>query len=141
MSNKHQTKNNNNKHYKQFSSKDTIFVGGLPLDIQEQAIEAYFRQFGPIKQVFLKKKKRSDRLNIGYAYLVVGSQSAMGAILSRQFHYLGQRRVEVSQYFPKGEKRNQHLLDLQRRRLYIKAVPLIYSDDSLRQFFSRFGSV
>ena len=126
--------------YLQFDVNTTLFVGGLSITATEEDLVSYFSQFGDKVQVKIKKKKATDSINLGYAYLVTSS-STKQKILRQKFHMIAGRQVECSQYHPKGRQRNKHLLDQQQRKIFVRGLSGKRSMAFIEKFFSRFGQL
>lgn len=47
-----------------------LFVGGLPLNMKEDKLKAYFEQFGEVKDCFLMKDRDSSKSR-GFAFLTM----------------------------------------------------------------------
>ena len=124
-----------------FDSSNTIFLGGLPLDAQEADIKHFFKPYGKIKFVCLKKKHEEDTQNLGYGFIIVADERSMMSILSRQFYKLRGRKIEVSQYMKKSEKRDEKFMERLKKRLYIRGLPAFSKEGELKKHFSRYGAI
>ena len=68
----------------EFRQVGKIFVGNLPLWVKKPEVAAFFRQFGPIKNVILIKGHDDLERNLGYGFVVydepTAEKSAMKAV-------------------------------------------------------------
>eukprot|EP01018_Ginkgo_biloba_P016768 Gb_31760 [translate_table: standard] len=53
-----------------------LFVGNLPLWITKTEVAAFFRQFGPVKNVILIKGHDDPERNVGYCFVIYGGPTA-----------------------------------------------------------------
>ena len=146
---KHKKSQKTNKKPKKKSKKKklkranerTLFIGGLPLDITNEQLATYFGRFGSIKQVSVNKKNPEDELNLGYGFIEATDTRTLNRLLERSFYFIKDREVEVKPFLEKGKNRNIHLVDLQKRRLYVSGVPSYFEDTDLRDFFGQYGAL
>ena len=124
-----------------FDPTDTIFIGGLPLSATDNEVRAFFEQFGSLQLAMVKRKSEDDPENLGYGFLIVADQASMRNILSRKFYKFKERKVEVSRYVKKGEKRNTKLLQKHLKSLYVDGFPVSVNEVEARRFFSGFGTL
>lgn len=76
-----------------------IFVGGLPPNCTKQAVEAFFRKHGSIKECSVVQKGRSPAL----AFVHFDAASSADAIVSMGMHQVCGRWVEVRKAVPQSK--------------------------------------
>ena len=114
-----------------------IFIGCLHGKTNEQLVEAYFSQFGPIYNIRLRKKGQGG--SAGFGTFSVSSYEQFRRIID-QDHFLLGRKIICREYLL-GNQKEAFLKDLNQRRVFIRNVPPEFSDLDIRAIFSRFGNV
>ncbi|KAK5974352.1 hypothetical protein GCK32_002259 [Trichostrongylus colubriformis] len=116
-----------------------LFVTGIANNVGEEAIRAYFSQFGPLSE-FTLPVERETGMNRGYAYITFSNDSSTTDCLEVSTHKIGDREVTVTKL---PEEDNLSKMEaLKSRRLFVSFLGVeSVTEDSLRQAFSAYGSV
>jgi len=72
----------------------TVFVTGLPYEIEEEQIREFFGECGEIEHVNLPRYQDSNK-NIGYSHVRFNDKKALAAALKLTGKYLGSRYVKI----------------------------------------------
>jgi len=118
--------------------KTKIFLGSLPPKFERKVLLDHFNQYGKIKslKVLLKSKKQCS----GCAILVCETEEARNKILSTAHTIFG-KLIECHEY-RRGTKLKSYNQDLWKKRVYIKNIPLDFSNIDLKlEFDKRIGKV
>ncbi|KAG8385845.1 hypothetical protein BUALT_Bualt03G0087500 [Buddleja alternifolia] len=87
-----------------------IFVGGLASTVTESDFKRYFDQFGTITDVVVMYDHNTQRPR-GFGFITYDSEEAVDKVLTKTFHELNGKMVEVKRAVPKelspGPTRNQ----------------------------------
>jgi len=115
-----------------------VFLGCLPGDTITDEITEYLKKYVQVTQI--KIRFRSNGLCSGYGYAFIeGSNDCISLLLTSDFIYRG-RKVECREYLSSKEFKTQ-LSGNKSRRVYISGLPVNYTDDSLREVFSKYGLI
>ena len=125
----------------------TIYVGGLPYEIQDVEIEQYFSEYGQVERIDKLTFSDSGRFN-GIAFVTFDSgRSAKKALQANgQAAFSEDRYLVVRKYARPNEtdaagqrKALQHKTPIERRkgyhRVYVGNLPWSCTEDLLREFF------
>uniref|UniRef100_A0A7N0UXN1 RRM domain-containing protein n=1 Tax=Kalanchoe fedtschenkoi TaxID=63787 RepID=A0A7N0UXN1_KALFE len=77
-----------------------IFVGGLASSVTESDFKAYFEQFGTITDVVVMYDHNTQRPR-GFGFITYDSEEAVDEVLTKTFHELNGKMVEVKPAVPK----------------------------------------
>ncbi|KAL9659743.1 hypothetical protein QQ045_024552 [Rhodiola kirilowii] len=77
-----------------------IFVGGLASSVTESDFKAYFEQFGTITDVVVMYDHNTQRPR-GFGFVTYDSEEAVDEVLTKTFHELNGKMVEVKRAVPK----------------------------------------
>lgn len=114
-----------------------IFVGKLPVSIQEDDLLAYFSQFGHIFDVSIKKDAISG-YSKGFGFINCSDQSVYDAILGQK-HRLGGKRINCNNAFE--DIRTNHIGNNEKRKVFLRGITADIRDHDLRAYFKHFGRI
>lgn len=77
-----------------------IFVGGLASTVTESDFKKYFEQFGTITDVVVMYDHNTQRPR-GFGFITYDSEEAVDRVLTKTFHELNGKMVEVKRAVPK----------------------------------------
>ncbi|KAL9241174.1 hypothetical protein vseg_015316 [Gypsophila vaccaria] len=77
-----------------------IFVGGLASTVTENDFKTYFEQFGTITDVVVMYDHNTQRPR-GFGFITYDSEEAVDMVLTKTFHELNNKMVEVKRAVPK----------------------------------------
>uniref|UniRef100_A0A7N0VIB5 RRM domain-containing protein n=1 Tax=Kalanchoe fedtschenkoi TaxID=63787 RepID=A0A7N0VIB5_KALFE len=77
-----------------------IFVGGLASSVTESDFKAYFEQFGTITDVVVMYDHNTQRPR-GFGFITYDSEEVVDEVLTKTFHELNGKMVEVKRAVPK----------------------------------------
>lgn len=122
------------------SKKETkIFIGCLPAETDEEELKSYFLKFCSDLRKF-RVKYRSNGICSGYAYFTTEAPNKLLEDLFSQNHFYKGRFLECREYL-KGQKQEEFLQILNRKRVYVGNIPEGVDDLELYETFSKFGKV
>ena len=114
-----------------------VFIACLHGKTTESLVKNHFSQFCPISDIKLKKNRQGDCK--GFGSFVVKSYEDFCEIID-QDHFLLGRKIVCREFFL-GNKKQAFIQDLDQRRIFVRNVPLTYTDEDIQFLFSRFGAV
>ena len=121
------------------NNNGVIFLGGIPLGFTETDVLQYLIQFDNVR--WLKIEKDSNTMmSLGYAHAIMMTVEGHQRILQARYHTMGGIKVEIiplqkhSGFIKKKEGEVQ-------RKVFVKRLNKKTDDDSLYQYFIRFGEV
>ena len=131
---------NSKKHQNRSEAAIKLFIGGLPKDSTEAELYEILRQHATIINIELKrrKNKRSQKC-LGHGILTTDLQGSHSLLQLRKFVYRG-RIVAISPYLT-GDDLETYKRTFSQRRLFVKGVPLRYSERNLRDVFKGYGAL
>ncbi|XGW16703.1 hypothetical protein V3C99_001851 [Haemonchus contortus] len=116
-----------------------LFVTGIANTVPEEAIRAYFSQFGPLSE-FTLPVERETGLNRGYAYIAFSNETSTAECLEVPTHKIRNREIKVTRL--SDEDSLTKMEALRSRRLFVSFLGVEnVTEDSLRQTFSSYGPV
>jgi len=90
----------------EFTSSHKIFIGGLPRDITEGEVKAFFSSFGSISDVSFAISK-DDGKNKGFGFITFDDPSAAAAVVDQHYHDLNGKKVEAKSAQTREQIRRQ----------------------------------
>lgn len=121
----------------------TIYVGGLPYEVQDVEIEQYFSEYGQVERIDKLTFSDSGRFN-GIAFVTFDSgRSAKKALQANGQEFLEGRYLVVRKYSRPNQDgkqgAQQHQKAIERtpgyHRIYVGNLPWNCTDELLREFF------
>lgn len=121
--------------------KNTIFVGGLPLNTSKQDLANIFDGFGIIKSIVLPKHQKKNKIK-GYALIEFkDSESVALAINHLNSTVFKDKRIAVKEALNSDEA-SIKTKEMQKRKLFVKNLPIAgTSEQKILEFFGKFGKV
>lgn len=116
-----------------------IFLGGIPLHYTENDVLQYLIQFDQVRWLKIEKDP-ATLLSLGYAHAIMMSLPGHQRVLQSRYHTMGGIKVEIiplqtnSGFIKKKEQEVQ-------RKVFVKRLNKKTDDDSLYQYFIRFGDI
>ncbi|KAM0745682.1 hypothetical protein T439DRAFT_295024 [Meredithblackwellia eburnea MCA 4105] len=110
-----------------------MFVGGLNWDTTDDALRAYFSQFGRITHSTIMRDVESGRSR-GFAFLTFENPESVNTVMSRE-HYLDGKTIDPKRAIPRNSA------EPKTDKLFVRALPLQCTPDSFREFWRQFGEV
>ncbi|XGW16704.1 hypothetical protein V3C99_001839 [Haemonchus contortus] len=80
-----------------------LFVTGIANTVPEEAIRAYFSQFGPLSE-FTLPVERETGLNRGYAYIAFSNETSTAECLEVPTHKIRNREIKVTRLSDEDEE-------------------------------------
>lgn len=142
---KEQKSNNNSRSSKRedtsLSHKSSkIFVGGLPQDISNQDLAGLFDKFGILTSIHLPKHKKKNKIK-GYAIIgFKNHESVELAIRHLNGTQIRGKAIAVKVAMSNDEA-SRMTKEMQKRKLFVKNLPLATNEQEIGQFFGKFGKV
>ena len=79
-----------------------LFIGGLPLDMDDEGLKEYFQQFGHVKDCCLMKDRESSKSR-GFAFLTMRDNYSAQIIINKRYHSLGGKQIDCKRALPKDQ--------------------------------------
>jgi RNA recognition motif-containing protein len=131
-----------------------VFVGGLSWDTNEASLVAYFERFGKVIDAVVMRNRETGQPR-GFGFVTFEEEGLAQAVASLERHELDGRLVETKVAVPKSaeDPESNTVVDAAQRygpsglgekpsrRVYVSGLPQACTEDDLRAFFSRFGSL
>lgn len=92
------SKNNNNNNLEQ---QRKVFIGGLPLNSQEDILTFYFSYFGKVEKVRILRDKHSGKAR-GFGFVVFENEKSVDCVLNCPQHIIQGKVVECKRSIPKN---------------------------------------
>jgi RNA recognition motif-containing protein len=115
-----------------------LFIGGIPSSMTEEVIRGHFSQYDTIVNVRIMKDRKTKGSK-GYAFITVADHLKIPAILAEPQVIAG-RTVDVQVASRRGEK-EKWKEEQQKRKLYVSNIPSHVDNESLGNYFKKFGEV
>jgi RNA recognition motif-containing protein len=116
--------------------KTKIFLGSLPSNADRKVLLSHFEQYGKIKSLKLLMKAK---VCSGCAILVCLDEDTRDRILNSQ-HRVFNRIIECHEY-KRGNKLKSYNQDLWKKRVFVKNIPLGFSNIQFKEAFEVIGGV
>lgn len=115
-----------------------VFVGGLPVRVDREAIAEFFATYGTVLNCKLKKNQQTGR-SLGFAYLTVKEKAAYDRLLSEPVIFQG-RVIDVKPMWKKKELGDK-LEEEKKKKIFVSNLPQDLTNSELMAYFSKFGQV
>jgi RNA recognition motif-containing protein len=115
--------------------KNTLFLGGLNVDLGLSTLRGYFSKFGTISKISIPGGKKSK----GYAFIKYEDNDGLVAALS-QTHTIAGRLVNTTQALAPKEARKQTSKKT-KKKIFVGGLSTKTSEQDLLDCFSKFGTV
>lgn len=119
-------------------TRKILFVGGIPVTMTEETLQAHFEQFCRVNRVRVMREKKTLESK-GYAFVTVFTSADAATVASRT-HIIGDRKVDVQIASRKNEKKDWKA-DQKKRKVFVINLPENLDGESLALRFSQFGEV
>ena len=117
----------------------SIFIGGIPLHLEESDIIQYFKKFGTILNCFIQRHNQT-LLSRGYAFIVFANKEEGIKCTEHPNHIIAGRNITCSIAKSKSDAIKE-VFDKQPNKLFLGGVQSNITEDELRTLFSAFGSI
>lgn len=115
-----------------------IFVGGLPLDMDEDALRMYFSHYGEISRIEVKRSAKGK--SKGFCFITFMSNAVVDEILADAPHEVGDAQVNVQKAEdPKTKKAQQD--DRRNRKLLVGDIRKGFGHEEIRALLETIGPV
>ena len=115
-----------------------VFLGGVPVRVDKDAIAAHFAAYGTVLSCRLKKNQQTGR-SLGYAYLTVKEKEAYERLLAETVVFQG-RVIDIKPLWKKKELGDK-LEEEKRKKIFVSNLPHDLTNAELTAYFSKFGHV
>lgn len=115
-----------------------VFIGGLPVRVDKDAICQFFSKFGTVLSCKLKKNQQTGR-SLGFAYLTIKEKEAYDRLLEEEIEFHG-RIIEIKPIWKKKELGDQ-LENEKKKKLFVSNLPEELTNTELIEYFSKFGQI
>mmetsp|Transcript_21631 Transcript_21631/g.31485 ORF Transcript_21631/g.31485 Transcript_21631/m.31485 type:complete len:339 (+) Transcript_21631:86-1102(+) len=111
-----------------------VIVNYLPLDVNDEQLHEMFNSYGKIVKANVAKSKSSGA-SLSYGFVTFSQKDeAEAAIAALNGMKMGSKSIKVSFAKPK-------LGDIQNRKLFVRCLPLSYTEDKITDLFAKFGEI
>lgn len=120
------------------SSVDKLFVAGVSWNTTDEAFKKCFTQFGEVaeSQVMREPSGRSR----GFGFVVFKDPAVKDTVLGQQLQLDG-RQLDIKVAVPKEELKTGSEAQVDSKKLWIAGLSWDTTDDSLFNYFARFGEI
>jgi RNA recognition motif-containing protein len=115
-----------------------VFVGGLPVRVDRDAVAEFFAAYGTVLNCKLKKNQQTGR-SLGFAYLTVKEKATYDRLLAETVVFQG-RVIDVKPMWKKKELGDK-LEEEKKKKIFVSNLPQDLTNPELMAYFSRFGQV
>lgn len=114
-----------------------VFVLGIPQHLTEDTVRQYFEQFGPVIECAIPSFPARPRSGCkpatrGFAFVKFEDEASVLRALSKPQHVIQSQKVEVKRAMPPA---------LPGCKLYVGNLPSQATEESIAEYFGRFGDV
>lgn len=117
----------------------SVFVGGVPLSVDEQMLYNYFINFGALQDCVIQKHKKT-KLSRGYGFVIFERKEDAYNCVKYQNHFIIGRKISCSIAKNKGEAINE-IFQKQFNKLFIGGISSTINEEQLFIAFSKFGLI
>jgi len=115
-----------------------LFVGGVPIKIEENQLFRHFERFGHVK--FLKLGRHKKTLEVlGFAFVEYENEDAAARALASE-HFIDDREIDVKPFGLDRDIEKQQE-DALKKKVYVKGLPEACTKNTLLTSFEKFGEV
>ena len=114
-----------------------LFVGGLFPETSSSSLKAYFQRFGEVLEVkIIGEKQRRSR---GFGFVLFKSWQVFHKVLNMK-HVIEGREVDCNHAVYSHQNPDEDE-DQNKRKVFVRSIPLSFDKGLLRGYFERFGRV
>lgn len=117
-----------------------VFVGGLKATFTENTILNFFKKYGEITSISLKKSKENQNLNKGFCVLNFKDPKIAHRVIQMKEHLIKKRLVTCRKYL-KGNELKKSKAEKKNKTIYISNLPRKTTNEEITYLFQRFGEV
>lgn len=115
-------------------SQCSVIVNYLPLDVDDEQLRKMFADYGEIVKAYVAKNKSSGA-SLSYAFVTFArKEEAVAAIAALNGMQVGSKHIKVS--FAKLKQG-----DIHNRKLFVRCLPLTYTEEQIRDLFAEYGDI
>jgi len=116
-----------------------LFVGGLTVNVTSDALKEYFSKYGEIIDGVVMKDSASKRSR-GFGFVTFNDPKQLDAAMAARPHTIDGKVVEPKRAVPKelSHKPENHFTV---EKLYVGGIRESHTEELLREYFSKFGTV
>lgn len=141
-----------NKDRKEESSRK-LFVGGLNYETTDDELKEYFQRYGTLDDYVVMRFPDGSRRSRGFGFITFSSVDELENCFAAQPHTLHDKTVELKRATPRetsngGKRRYDEGADEPvdpedkiMRKLFIGGLSYNTTDEAMREYFERYGSV
>lgn len=128
------------------STKNCIFVGGVPYNADSTVVMNYFKQFGKVIKVKLNKTRNGTRDDTGIkasashrgcGFIEMESREGLAKVLSAPEHIVMGHKLDCRLAMTNRERKAYHQsLNQDRRKIFIGKLPKSITKEQIETFFS-----
>lgn len=128
------------------SSENTprLFVGGMNLDTNDDALEQYFGQFGTLTEARVTRLETSG-ISKGFGFVTFSDDAELDACQRARPHFLEGANISTFRFVSKEEdKKNMSFMDAPRghcKKLYVSELAKSVTEDDLNCYFGQYGNI
>jgi len=137
---------NHNNHNSSAISENIprLFVGGLNLDTEDDALRTYFSQFGTLTEARVTTYESSNQSK-GYGFVTFSDDAELDACQRARPHFIEGASVSTFRFVSKEEdKKQQSFMDAPRghcKKLYVSDLESSVKEDDLNCYFGQYGNI
>lgn len=118
-----------------------IFIGGLNPTTSDEALKAYFEQFGEVTDCIVMKYKDSDRSR-GFGFVTYSTQEMVDAVQQNRPHTIDGSKVETKRACPRDDaSRGGGDSNKSVKKIFIGGFKTNLEDNDIQEYFSSFGNI
>ncbi|CAN8259525.1 unnamed protein product [Cochlearia groenlandica] len=120
------------------ASPGKLFIGGLHKETTDTEFNKHFGKYGEITDSVIMRD-RHTRQPRGFGFITYADPSVVDKVIE-DAHIFNGKQVEIKRTIPKGAGGNQSK-DIKTKKIFIGGIPSTVTDDELKDFFGKYGSV
>lgn len=116
-----------------------LFIGGMSHETTDEGLKKHFEKYGNVCDSVVIKEKGSERSK-GFGFVTYQTEEEADACMNDRPHFLDERQIDVKRAVSREEssKPGAHV---QVKKIFIGGIRDSIGEDTLKDYFSEFGSV
>ncbi|CAF1221400.1 unnamed protein product [Rotaria sordida] len=115
-----------------------IFLGGLSYHTTDETLRAFCSRFGKITDCLVMRNPEGK--SRGFGFVTYEDTSSVEDFMRSRPHTIDNRQIDPKRAMPR-EEQNSSEAHLTVKKLFVAGLREGINEDSLRQYFSRFGNI
>ncbi|KAI6211296.1 hypothetical protein M3Y96_00418600 [Aphelenchoides besseyi] len=117
-----------------------IFIGGLATETVKESLRDYYSQFGEVVDSVVMYDLYTQRSRC-FGFITFANKEAVDEAMNHRPHIIDDKKVDAKRAVPRSEQTLRGETNVSTNRLYVCGITEQLSEETLRDYFNKFGHV